>query len=433
MKPTSSAIGALLLAALSFADKARAEFTVHEWGTLTTLSDASGNPVRWYLPVPDQAELPAFVYPGWLMQAGALKGSGPDGLAVTRMETPVLYFYPDEEMNIMVTASLADGKLTDWFPNALRSNGVPAAAPVLDSSLLAPKQLQWMGRLVPPSSPLASTIPGTDDAAGRRYAAARAVPDAWIFQSGLPKGELRLHFDWDAKPEPKVIPMPPFAEVDRLIFYRGASDRGGPLHVFTGDDRVFNLRNHGEKIIPACFAVQPSSQGIAWTRVDGLQPSKWEEQRWTNAKDFTFPPPVPRDEAVAGLRKAVTETLVTEGLTPAEAAAMVATWQDLWFGETGTRVLTVLPEEWVRELVPLTITPAPAKLDRVYVLRSEILTKARRETVAELITRTGDPAADAARLKALELGRFARGALASANHLVTQRTEARFNTLQATK
>jgi len=433
MKTNLSGIGALLLAALTFADKAQAEFTVHEWGTLTTLSDASGNLVRWYLPVPDQAELPAFVYPGWMMQSAALKGSGPLGLAVSRMETPVLYFYPEEEMNIMVTASLADGKLTDWFPNALRSNAMPPAAPVFDSRLPAPKQLQWMGRLVPPSSPLAATIPGTDDAAGRRYAAARAVPDAWIFQSGLPKGELRLHFDLLAKPQPKVIPMPPFAEVDRVIFYRGASDRGGPLHVSTGDDRVFTLRNQCDQLIPACFAIQASPRGIAWTRADGIQPSKWEELRWSNTKDFTFPEPAARETAVAGLRKAVTETLVTEGLTPAEAAAMVATWQDLWFEETGTRVLTVLPEEWVKEFVPLSITPAPEKLDRVYVLRSEILTKERTETVAELITRTGDPAADAARLKALELGRFARGALVSANQLVTQRNESRFFTLQNTK
>ena len=67
------------------------------------------------------------------------------------------------------------------------------------------------------------------------------------------------------------------------------------------------------------------------------------------------------------------------------------------------------------------------------MLRSEILTKARTETVAELITRTGDPAADAVRLKALELGRFARGALVSANQLATQRNESRFYTLQNTK
>ncbi len=433
MKTNLSGIGTLLLGALSFAGRARAEFTVHEWGTLTTLSDASGNLVRWYLPVPDQAELPPFVYPGWLMHAAAQKASGPDGLAVSRMETPVLYFYPDEEMNIMVTASLADGKLTDWFPNALRSNAVPPAAPVFDSSLLAPKQLQWMGRLFPPASPVASTVPLTDDAAGRHYAAARAVPDAWVFQSGLPKGEPRLHYDASAKPQPQVISMPPYAEVDRVIFYRGASERGGPLHVSTGDDRVFTLRNQCDHPIPACFAVQASPQGLAWTRVDGIQPSKWEELRWTNTKDFTFSPPAALEAAVAGLRKALTETLVTEGLTPAEAAAMVATWQDLWFTETGTRVLTVLPEEWVKELVPLSITPAPAKLDRVYVLRSEILTKSRTETVAELITRTGDPAADAARLKALELGRFARGALVSANQLVTQRTESRFYTLQNTK
>jgi hypothetical protein len=371
-----------------------------------------------------------------MMQAAAQKASGPDGLAVSRMETPVLYFYPEEEMNIMVTASLADGKLTDWFPNALRSNPAPQAVQVLDSKILAPKQLQWMGRLLPPSSPIASTIPGTDDAAGRRYAAAREVPEAWIFQSSLPKStEPRLLFDFNAKPEPKIIPMPPCAEVDRVIFYRGASDRGGPLHISTGDDRVFTLRNQSDHPVAACFAVNASTQGIAWTRVDGLQPSEWkrEEMGWSNTKTFTFPEAVARDVAVAGLRKALTETLVTEGLTPAEAAAMVATWQDLWFGETGTRVLTVLPEEWVNGLVPLSITPAPSKLDRVYVLRSEILTKSRVETLAGLVSGTGDLAADAVKLKQLDLGRFSLGALAAANQLHAQRNEARFTALMSVK
>jgi hypothetical protein len=140
-----------------------------------------------------------------------------------------------------------------------------------------------------------------------------------------------------------------------------------------------------------------------------------------------------RDVAVAAARKAVTETLVTEGLTPAEAAAMVATWQDLWFGETGTRVLTVLPQEWVNGLVPLDITPAPSRVDRVYVLRSEILTKSRVETLAGLVSGTGELAADAERLKQLDFGRFGRGALAAANQWIAQQNQARFTALMNVK
>ena len=83
----------------------------------------------------------------------------------------------------------------------------------------------------------------------------------------------------------------------------------------------------------------------------------------------------------------------------------------------------------VTGLVPLRITPAPEKLDRVYVLRSEILTKARTETLADLISTPGDPAAAAPRLKALELGRFSRGALTAAHQLVTRRNEERFYSL----
>lgn len=34
------------------------------------------------------------------------------------------------------------------------------------------------------------------------------------------------------------------------------------------------------------------------------------------------------------------------GLTKEEAKAMIATWHDVWFTETGTRVLAILPRAW---------------------------------------------------------------------------------------
>ena len=413
MKSTPSAIGALLLAALSLPGTGRAEFTVHEWGTFTILHDSTGTALKWYLSSYDQHALPGFVH-----QAGAggsarfMKATTPEGFATARMETPVVYFYPDDEMNISVSASLPAGRLTEWFPDALRAG----------NPLLPGNTLQWIGRLLPPSSPLAADIPRTKDSAGLHYDAARAVPDAWIYRSSLPNPEPRL----DPKDPTKTLPRVP--ELDRVLFYRGAADFGAPLIVSTADDRVFALSNVCGNPISAAFAVQATAQGIAWARVDGIQPVQWVDGKQLNVKNFTFPDARPREESIAALRKAVTETLVTEGLTPAEAAAMVETWKDLWFAETGTRILSVLPEEWVAGTVPLSINPVPAKMDRVYVLRSEILTKAREEGLADLLAGSGDPATDTARFKALELGRFMHGALPRAKSILSSRQDARFYT-----
>lgn len=413
MKTTSSAIGALLLAALTLPGTGRAEFTVHEWGTFTVLHDSTGAALKWYQSSKDQHALPAFVHQAkWSGNSPFMKATTPEGFATARMETPVVYFYPDEEMNISVTASLPAGRLTEWFPDALRPGNFQVPG----------NTLQWIGRLLPPSSPLATDIPRTQDAAGRHYDAARAVPAAWLFHSNLPKPAPRLD------PGDPAKTLPPVPEIDRVLFYRGAADFGVPLTVSTADDRVFSLTNVIAQPIAAAFAVQATAQGIAWSRMDGIQPVQWVEGKQLNVKNFTFPDAKPRAESIAALRKAMTETLVTEGLTPAEAAAMVETWQDLWFAETGTRVLSVLPEEWVGGTVPLSINPAPAKMDRVYVLRSEILTKARETALADLLAGTGEPAADTARFKALELGRFMHGALPRAKSILAARQDVRFYT-----
>ena len=410
MKTPSPTRRALLLAALSIPGITRAEFTVHEWGTFTVLQDSQGTPQKWYEPSRDQYELPAFVHRP-VINFG-FKATTADGTALARMETPVLYFYPDAEVDISVTASVNAGKLTEWFPDALRpGQGISPSPPVL----------QWIGHLFPPSTPLASEIPHSKDAPGRHYDAARNVPDAWIFRSSLPKPEPAL----DPQDPRKTLPLVP--EVDRMIFYRGAADFQAPVQISTADDRTFSVRNLSGQPIPAAFALQASPQGIAWIRVDGIQPVEWLDGKMLNIKDFTLPEPKAREESIAALRKAVTETLVTEGLTPSEAAAMVATWQDLWFAETGTRVLSVMPEEWVDQTVPLTINPAPQKRDRVYVLRSEILTKARETALADLLAGTGDPAADLAAFKALELGRFTHGAVPRAKQILATRQDARFS------
>jgi hypothetical protein len=59
---------------------------------------------------------------------------------------------------------------------------------------------------------------------------------------------------------------------------------------------------------------------------------------------------------------------------------MLETWKDSWF-EEGSRILYVVPRAFVDSVLPLTITPAPAEVTRVFVGRVELVTPATQRAV----------------------------------------------------
>ncbi len=398
-----------LLTSLMLSAAPAARLTVHEWGTFTVLHDSGGHALRWYLPYQDQSPLPPFVHrPERGFKAAA------DGLALARMETPVLYFYPEEEMLLSVKAALPAGGLSEWFPNALIPTDPPAS---LWSG--KPSALQWIGRLLPPASALAQQIPHTSDAPGQHYEAARAVPEAWLFQSNLP-----------LPPHPATAAAPP-PQIDHLIFYRGAADLSLPLQAAMEDDHTCILTGTGDAPIPVLFAVQTTTTGLAWVRLEALAKASYAEGKNIHEQRLTFPNSAPLGTTVPALRSSLTGSLVTAGLSPSEAAAMVSTWQDLWFQEIGTRVLALLPEAWVQQTVPLEINPAPTQLQRVYVARLEILTPARENALLNLLTAETSPTAAAPVMQKLALGRFAEGAFTRAQAQFTARLHDRLTMLLA--
>jgi hypothetical protein len=89
---------------------------------------------------------------------------------------------------------------------------------------------------------------------------------------------------------------------------------------------------------------------------------------------LTLDPPILDDEATAPTHELVT-ILMANGLYRKEAEAMVATWSDSWF-EEGVRLFYIVPRAAVDAIVPLTITPAPAEIARVFVGRMELVTPA---------------------------------------------------------
>jgi hypothetical protein len=95
----------------------------------------------------------------------------------------------------------------------------------------------------------------------------------------------------------------------------------------------------------------------------------------------------------AGDAKELAEHLVkgltAAGLYPKEARAMVRTWEAAWFGEDGTRLMYLVPRKQTDEILPLTVQPKPAEVERVLVGRHEFVTPEREAEADRLLARTG--------------------------------------------
>ena len=123
----------LLLAA---ARLAAADYTVHEWGTFTSVSASDGRLLPG-LEVEEES-LPAFVG-GFAGFSPANKGLAQPVRGVTiKMETPVLYFYAAQPLAVRVDVAFHGGSISQWYPE--RSGG----------EQLGPATLGAGMRLLPP-------------------------------------------------------------------------------------------------------------------------------------------------------------------------------------------------------------------------------------------------------------------------------------------
>jgi hypothetical protein len=391
-----------------------AELTVHEWGTFTVLVSSTGQPYQWYQAFADTAPLPPFVW----RNGSEIKGAPGNG-AMVRMETPVLYFYPSGPMDVTVTATYPTGKITEWFPH--RHFAQPAAGakqPAAFSRFQGPAQVQpantvWKGSLIQAVGESLKEVPEAGEGFGRHYAAARAVPDAWLFRAApnAQKDPFAVQY-LDEKTKPESV-----KPVDHFIFYRGeGTSWPNSIYVQTLDDNTFALANYAESDVPVLFAVRVVDGSLAWLPVEKLRSASAPDPAGGNRemRKFSFPPSAKIDAALPQLKRAVIDGLVADGLTKAEAEAMVATWQDLWFTESGTRLLAILPQSVTDGLVQLEVQPKPDKLKRVFVARIEMLSRKTEQELVRLLTSPENDPKAADELQNLKLGRFFNGAVQSA-------------------
>lgn len=380
-------IATLLLTAvnLHFATPTRAaeDYVAHEWGTFTSVQGADGVQLEWNPFI--TSELPTFVYDPYKQNVAQSRISGIKATFRTlqRMETPVIYFYADAERTVDVTVKFPQGNVTEWYPQIralppAKTNGL---------SMVAPREIHWdKVRVLPPHASGAGDQPLPFDKSGSHYYAARAT-DANLLSVTLRAGQRE--------------------EVEKFLFYRGVGDFRAPLLASLKEDgNAVEMRNSGTEPLRNLFTYTVRNGQGKFLHLESLLPGETKIVRLTDAKQT-----LPLSDLRRDITKEMQAALVKQGLFKREASAMVKTWDDSWFAETGLRVLYVLSREWTDRTLPLTLNPAPKSLARVMVGRAELITPGMERQLAEQITRFSS--ADAATrpqiieaTRRLDLGRF---------------------------
>jgi len=339
-RPSHPVLAAALLFALFFSllhvnatQLPESDLTVHEWGTFTSIAGPDGRSMDW-LPLTGSTDLPSFVeHFREVAFKGGLRGT-------TRMETPVLYFYSPRETTVSVNVSFAKGLITEWYPHADSAN---PALTTRDYSLYnkkSPGAIAWNSVHIDPRG-------STDFPSGNsenHYFAARDTSSASLFveTSSGPQRE-------------------------KFLFYRGVSAFSVPLAASIADDSSIHLQNQLSEEIPAAILFERRGAQLGYRMLGTLR------------DQATFAPPE-LSASLDSLSIALEGILISQGLFPDEAHAMLETWKNSWF-EEGSRLIYIVPRRFIDSVLTLRITPAPTTTTRVFVGRLELVTPATERAV----------------------------------------------------
>jgi len=309
------------------------DLTVHEWGTFTSIAGPDGLSINW-LPLTGSTDLPSFVEH---FRSVAFKG----GLRGTvRMETPVLYFYSPRETTVSVNVSFAKGLITEWYPHADSAN--PALTPS-DYSLYnkkSPGAIAWNSVHIDPQG--STDFPS--DNSENHYFAARNTSSASL-----------------------LVETPSGPQREKFLFYRGVSAFSVPITATVAADSTVHLENQLSEEIPAAIFFERRGAQLGYRMLGPLR------------DQAAFAPP-DLSASLDSLSSDLEGILISQGLFPDEAHAMLETWKNSWF-EEGSRLIYIVPRRFVDSVLPLHITPEPATTTRVFVGRLELVTPATERAV----------------------------------------------------
>lgn len=370
----------LLILSIAASQPAFAKLEVHEWGTFTSLVGSSGQTQNGMYH--EDEPLPGFVHgfgetapPPPLAHLPPedpttqpppdrpchFKGCfGENFLArqviTQKMETPVLYFYSDQPQHVSVNVKFPTGVVTETFPAPLKTTPTRETVTALkngdttfDIDVLDPATDE-------------TNLPAVSDA--NIYSHARNVASNMIESRG---------------------------EHEKFIFYRGLGTYQPKFDITSLDGSLYMQAPNFLDDPQANFLVDVDANGDA--RLMHVGQMKFygaaiSHQTIEKLRDHSQP----EDQTIVEGDRAMTEiqdALVNAGLHFDEAAAMLATWKNGYLKVPGLRLLSILPRRNVDEILPLTISPTPDKLTRVFVSRIEILLDTEEKAIFKQVQEQG--------------------------------------------
>jgi hypothetical protein len=307
---------------------------VQEWGTFTSIACKDGVTLEWR-PLNGPPDLPKFVHTIQEGDSGLRNVPKADLRAAVRMETPVIYFYSDNEMDVSVNVDFPKGKITEWYPNAR----------------LVKTGINWGRFKVMPGAALNLPV---EYSAGH-YFAARETDSAPIQVCRT-----------DGKP----------AQQEKFLFYRGVGTFDLPLSAKLAGNKIL-LKNLSQNELARLIIFENRDGKIGYRILDAFTGETASER------------PI-LDGNIDLLISELKQTLVASGLYEKEAEAMIKTWRTSWF-EEGLRVFYLLPRATTDAVLPIEIDPKPAQLTRVLVGRAELITPEMEKAVQKQVVMLANP------------------------------------------
>lgn len=353
-------------------DPSRGEgLVVHEWGTFTVLQDEAGKPVGGINT--DDEPLPDFVHalnpvldgPASPLPPVHFKGvprNHPD--VYTRLETPVIYFYPPggREMTVDVDVRFPAGWLTQFYPEA----AVSADGRDREGFQFGPLTYKSTGTLSWKNLRIGGTRPGPQTDAPAWLAPRRVAAAASVTTTG--------------------------GETERYLFYRGVGHIDAPLSVArTPDGASLQIRSRlgnavrvtpGMKMGPLWLVDARPDGTSAFREIESIDLSQGPEKVLATTP-ATFSEAEYSRENLARIRARLHEALVRDGLFVDEADGLLNTWEASYFRRPGLRMFFMVPRPWTDAHLPLRVSTA-ATIERAMVGRIELVTPRHRELLGKI-------------------------------------------------
>mgnify|MGYP000907797007 CR=1 FL=1 len=324
---------------------------IHEWGTMTSRHRSSGEALGGLNNTAHQDVLPAFVH---ILNNSGLQtfGKGNDVIGhsdvTMRLETPVVYFYPDRDFDkskkINFKASFSGGLLNEFYPKALIWNENIISQGGSHLNARSRSSLEWKDIELGGDWP----IPQTD------------MP-VWLAPRQVKAAKVRVG-----------------SEAEHYLFYRGvahipallATQHSKPENYLKISTPAENTLHSQKLIIPNAWyiSIQPDKT-LAFKNLGALILNK--SNHLLGEMKYQFPQNRYTPAGKAKLREEIHEALVRDGLFDDEAWAMLNTWDSSYFEQSGERILFIAPKAWMDHYLPLEVS-VPSQITRVFVGRIDL-------------------------------------------------------------